>query len=132
MSSAALLLVLDAEPLALDVVALRERRRRGLACPGLPSTSFVIGNRICSRTTWMKVSLVIPSSRACANASSRFGPDRAVRPCVGERVAPAAGLEEERLAGCLVAAREYPPVPQPASANAAAAAAQLPTTRSQR
>ena len=34
----------------------------------------VIGKRIWSTTTLVNVEFVIPSSRACANASSRFGP----------------------------------------------------------
>ncbi len=38
------------------------------------STGLVIGYWICVATTWVNVSEVIPASRACAKASSRFGP----------------------------------------------------------
>ena len=37
-------------------------------------TGCSIGNLICVATTCVNVSDVIPASRACANASSRFGP----------------------------------------------------------
>jgi hypothetical protein len=42
--------------------------------PGEPVEVSSIGYLICCATTCAKVSFVIPSSRACAKASSRLGP----------------------------------------------------------
>ncbi len=42
--------------------------------PGAPVEVSVIGYRIWLATTCVNVADVIPASRACAKASSRFGP----------------------------------------------------------
>ena len=88
----------------------------------------MIGNRICSRTTWMNVSVVIPSSRDCANASSRFGPIVPFVPASARVWQPPQALRKRSLPAAWLPLVEYPPVPQPASANAAAATAQAPPT----
>ena len=85
--------------------------------PGAPVEVVSIGNRIWAATTCVNVSEVIPSARACAKASSRFGP---IVPAV-----PASAsvwqTPQAWVKSCFpvpwLPPSEYPPVPHPESAS---------------
>ena len=107
-----LILVVDAEARTLDVVARRERlvdaghsrrARRG------------VRDRVADlrRDDLRERGRGHPGLARLRERVVEVRPDRAVRSGVGERVAAAAGLDEELLPGALAPALVYPPVPHP-------------------
>jgi hypothetical protein len=93
-----------------------------LGIPGAPVDVWLMGNLICVATTWMNVSEVMPASRACANASSRFGPTVPFVPASASVWQPPHACTKSFLPDPWLPELTYPPVPQPARATTSAPA----------